>query len=81
MLRSRLDTGDEMDKTSTPQTQPELKVAGFAIGPWCRAAGYSRATFYNLPVELRPHSVKVGKRHIIRETPEAYLARLAERAA
>ena len=68
-----------MDKASTQQTQPELSVAGFAIEPWCKAAGYSRATFYNLPQDLRPHSVKIGKRHIIRETPQAYLARLAAR--
>jgi hypothetical protein len=34
--------------------------------------------FYLLPAELRPRSVKVGRRHIVIEAPAEYLARLAE---
>lgn len=56
----------------------DLPAAGFAITPWCRAAGYSRATYYNLPDALRPQSVKVGKRRIIIEQPADYLQRIAQ---
>jgi hypothetical protein len=44
---------------------------------YCEACDFSRATFYNLPLALRPRSVKIGKRHIIIESPADYLARLA----
>ena len=50
--------------------------AGWAIPPWCEEAGYSRATLYNLPPELQPHSVKIRKRRIIIEAPSDYLARI-----
>jgi hypothetical protein len=40
-------------------------------------SAFSRATFYNLPAELRPRSIKLGNRHIIIEPPADYLARLA----
>lgn len=52
-------------------------LAGWAIAPYCAACGFSRATFYNLPAELRPHSVTIGRRRIIIEAPAAYLVRLS----
>lgn len=51
--------------------------AGWSIPSHCAACGYSRATYYNLPHEQRPRSLKIGKRHIIIEPPTQYLARLA----
>jgi hypothetical protein len=56
--------------------KPLIQPAGFAIPGWCEAADISRATFYNLPPELRPHSVKIRKRHIIVEAPKDYLLRI-----
>jgi hypothetical protein len=50
--------------------------AGWAIPPWCAEAGYSRATLYNLPPHLQPHSVKIRSRRIITESPSEYLARI-----
>ena len=51
--------------------------AGWDIPSYCEACNFSRATFYNLPVDTRPRSIKIGKRHIIIEPPSEYLARLA----
>jgi len=51
--------------------------AGFGLEEFCAAVGYCRASYYNLPAELRPRSVTVGRRRIIIEQPAAYLARLA----
>lgn len=62
------------------QTAIPLTVAGFALEAWCKATGYSRATYYNLPIELQPQSVKIGRRRIISETPADYLRRIAELA-
>lgn len=58
----------------------ETKVAepaGWSIPAFCASCSFSRASFYNIPDELRPRSVKLGKRHIIIEAPAEYLARLA----
>lgn len=51
--------------------------AGYSIPDWCAAVGISRASFYNLPSELQPKSVKLGRRHIVTEKPEAYLERVS----
>jgi hypothetical protein len=51
--------------------------AGWSISSYCAACDFSRATFYNLPDDLRPRSLKLGKRRIIIEPPSEYLARLA----
>ena len=58
-----------MEKRSNPP-------AGWAIRPWCEETGFSRATFYNLPHHLQPHSVKILTRRIIKESPQEYLARI-----
>lgn len=50
--------------------------AGFhSIAEWCRAAGISRATYYQLPAEAKPAHVGIGHRVVISETPAAWLAR------
>lgn len=58
-------------------TTSSLARAGWSIPAFCNACDFSRATFYNLPPELRPQSLKLGKRHIIIEPPGDYLRRLA----
>jgi len=62
-----------MSLSTTAATDP----AGWSIPAFCAACNFSRASFYNLSGDLRPRSVKLGKRHIIIEQPSAYLARLA----
>src|SRR5262245_6451652 len=66
-------TGTIMRKTSSAPAQR----AGWDISTWCVACGFSRGTYYNLPHEKRPRSLKIGARHIVIEPPEAFLARLA----
>jgi predicted DNA-binding transcriptional regulator AlpA len=51
--------------------------AGWSIPSYCEACNFSRATFYNLPDDRRPRSLKIGKRHIVIEPPAEFLARLA----
>jgi hypothetical protein len=52
--------------------------AGWLISEWVQQARIARATFYNLPEQYKPASVKVGKRVIIREAPADWLLRMAE---
>ena len=61
-----------------------LPQAGYSIPEWCVAVRISRAHYYNLPPELQPNSVRIGKRHIVIEPPQDYLRRvhlLAAKAA
>lgn len=51
--------------------------AGWGVGQYCEACDFSRATYYNLPEDKRPKSLKIGKRRIIIEPPREFLARLA----
>lgn len=53
-----------------------VRPAGFRISTWCPAVGLSRSTYYALPEELRPPSIRIGKSHIITESPEDYLKRI-----
>jgi hypothetical protein len=55
----------------------DLPRAGLGLNEFCTAVGYCRATYYNLPLDVRPRSVLIGRRRIIIEQPAEYLARLA----
>jgi hypothetical protein len=46
---------------------------------WCRAANISPPAFYDLPVELLPLMVKIGRRERVIETPEQWRARIGPR--
>lgn len=59
--------------------QIEFSPAGWRVAEWSRAATISRAGFYLLPAEHRPRAVKIGKRHIIIESPADWLQRMADR--
>jgi hypothetical protein len=61
---------------TTQQDYPAIQ-AGYSPAEWCRRTSISRAAMYALPADLRPRSVKLGRRRIIIEDPAAYLARLA----
>jgi len=52
--------------------------AGWSISSYCALCNFSRALFYKLPVDRRPRTLRIGKRHIVIEPPGAYLLRLAE---
>ena len=51
--------------------------AGYRPAEFAEACGFARSTFYALPPELRPRSVKVGTATIVIEQPRDYLTRLA----
>jgi hypothetical protein len=62
---------------SKPAQATQIHRAGFHITDWCDAVGFSRATYYNLPVELQPQSVRIGGRRLVIESPREYLLRVA----
>lgn len=51
--------------------------AGRPIPEWASLAGISRSTFYALPAQYRPRTVKIGKRLVIIEGPAEWLDRMA----
>jgi hypothetical protein len=53
-----------------------IPKAGYPIAAWCEATNISRATFYTLPLEIKPNTVKIGKRHIVIEAPGDFLRRV-----
>ena len=60
-----------------PETPSAPDRAGWSIPRFCEECGFSRAHLYNLPQELQPKSVRLGRRRIIREQPAEFLARVA----
>ena len=52
--------------------------AGFSIAEWIRATGISHSGFYALKSEIKPTTVKIGKRTIVTEAPGDWLRRVAE---
>jgi hypothetical protein len=61
----------------TKPNQQNVDQAGYAPAAWCELASISRAKLYQLPAELQPQSVKLGRRRIITESPREYLKRIA----
>lgn len=56
--------------TNSPST------AGWALRDWCAGTTIARATFYTL--KHKPRTVKLGRRTIVIESPQAYLARMEQ---
>ena len=53
-----------------------------SIEEFCKSHGFSRATFYNLPLEDRPTLMKVaGRKRVSREAAAAWRRRMEARAA
>lgn len=63
-------------KTSVLEHVPDSAVAGWRIVNWCEAISIARPTFYTLV--NRPKTVKIGRRTIVIESPQAYLQRIAD---
>ncbi len=59
-------------------TKASAAQAGFSIAEWAPAAGISRSGYYVLSAEIKPASVKIGKRTIITEAPARWLRRVAK---
>jgi len=53
----------------------------YQIESWCHAAGIGRTLLFSLWREGRgPRSIRLGRRHLIIEEPDAYFSRCAEAA-
>jgi hypothetical protein len=52
--------------------------AGWRVGDWCRATSISRSGYYALLPEIAPHSVTIGSRRVIIESPAEWLRRVGE---
>lgn len=50
---------------------------GFSLTEWCELTSISRSKLYTLPPDLRPKSIKFGRRKIVIEAPADYLQRIA----
>lgn len=50
--------------------------AGWRVRDWCANSSISRSYLYALPANLQPRSITFGRRRIIVESPEAWLARV-----
>jgi hypothetical protein len=72
-----LNTTRKCAKTSTESTDR----AGWSITSWCLALDISRSFFYLLSREMRPKSMKLGRRHIITEAPAEYVKRIGSQVA
>lgn len=60
------------------EQQPTESPAGFPVKRWCKSAGISRATFYQLPAEFQPNQTKVGDRRIVFEPARDWLERISQ---
>lgn len=49
----------------------------WTLADWLAHARISRTTEYELPIELKPLAIHVGRRRLIRETPREWAARIA----
>jgi len=56
--------------------QQGQQPAGRSVAQFCRDINIGRTMFYGLPV--RPLTVKIGDRTIVRESGAEYLARVAK---
>jgi hypothetical protein len=56
----------------------QLDQIAYRPAQFARACSFSRSTYYSLPPDRQPLSVKVGRARIIIESPAAFLQRLAQ---
>ena len=70
--------GNNNGQTHSSDTQPR---AGWSVADWCDCVDIGRASYYALPPELQPASIKLGKRRIITEQPGDFLKRISLQSA
>lgn len=70
-----VDKQQKRSRNDTRQQQPQPARAAWNIPAWCAALGLGRSTFYIL--DIRPRSIKIGKRTLITEPPGEYAERIA----
>jgi len=53
----------------------------FYVSQWCQQAKIGRSFFYELPPELAPRQVTIGRRRLVIEDPRAWAERIAAASA
>lgn len=72
----------EIQQHNPGKTTKLEKKSGWRIDEWCAATGIKgRSTYYALPAEIAPASVRVRTMHIIVESPADWLQRVGRKAA
>ncbi len=61
------------------EAQTQIATAGHTIEAWCPRVPIARATYYQLPQDARPKSLKIGRRVLILESPADWLKRMEAR--
>jgi len=51
--------------------------AGQSIPEWCAEAGFSKITYYRLPLDRRPQTAQIGRRVLVVEGAADWLRRIA----
>jgi hypothetical protein len=51
--------------------------AGYKLNEWLAQVGFGRSTYYTLPADMKPRSIKIGASTVVIEQPTDYIARLA----
>lgn len=62
-----------------PKTAP-VEPAGWRKRDWCQACGIGVSTHDDLSDQLKPASVRLGRRRIIIESPRDWLLRVGQKA-
>lgn len=63
-------------KTAPPKPVDTKHKVGWSPREFSALTSIGRSTVYELPADLRPESIRIGKRIIIVEAPADYLARI-----
>lgn len=64
-------------RTNRPKHEAGIEQFGWKLSSYCKLISITPQFYHTLPEDLRPRSVKLGKRRIISEHPREYLERLA----
>lgn len=57
-------------------TSQHIDRSGWTPRAWCEATSISKSKYDTLPPELKPASIKLGRRRIITEAPAEWLRRV-----
>ncbi len=67
---------DEQAKLAAPAP---IQRAGWPLRDWLAAAGFGQTKFFELEGDDAPHKVRIGRKILVIEAPNAYLRRMAQK--
>ncbi|MCW5624168.1 MAG: hypothetical protein KIT73_05570 [Burkholderiales bacterium] len=63
---------------ATPQAEVSSPPkAALSVNEFCHAIGIGHSSFYEMPADQQPLTVRIGRRRLVVESPTDYLERLA----